>query len=384
MDGLASLPVNLSDTNRCSLIGGKYLLPSWAVIPGRIPKSHEVQLATTDAGSSRILSSRDGSRALLLLRPEGPATSGDSMAVAFNTLLPTRDRGPRCVIQLSRTVMEIHEPQSLGVSSTGDSDEGWYRVGEATLGDWLDDLDPAADLGGIPTPLVVKCTTHTVDSWRNRTRADDNDILSYAASKMYWAWRFELDGAHFSGADCLRLRTTASGIERVLVLEEGTSWTRGTTESDSLLFRPTPSFLRSQREKRMLGHEGSKVGLDHALGAPRYSGVRAHLSKSQQFLIQDPPDLANSAKEAICAVEALARLACNDQTATLGDLIKVLKSKHGLDPALVKALEGVWGYTSNAPAVRHGGTAALDVAQAQVILDLARSSIVYLLRADTG
>src|SRR5688572_1599856 len=160
MDGLASLPVNLSDTNRCSLIGGKYLLPSWAVIPGRIPKSHEVQLATTDAGSSRILSSRDGSRALLLLRPEGPATSGDSMAVAFNTLLPTRDRGPRCVIQLSRTVMEIHEPQSLGVSSTGDSDEGWYRVGEATLGDWLDDLDPAADLGGIPTPLVVKCTTH--------------------------------------------------------------------------------------------------------------------------------------------------------------------------------------------------------------------------------
>ena len=74
---------------------------------------------------------------------------------------------------------------------------------------------------------------------------------------------------------------------------------------------------------------------------------------------------------------------CNDQAATLGELIKQLKGRQDLDSALLKALEGVWGYTSNAPGVRHGGTPDLDVAQAQITLDLARSSIHYLLRADT-
>jgi hypothetical protein len=124
--------------------------------------------------------------------------------------------------------------------------------------------------------------------------------------------------------------------------------------------------------------------LDAALAAPRYSVVRTHLSKAQNFLTQDPPDLANSAKEAISAVEELARLVCDDSTSTLGELIKVMKNEKGLDPALVKALDGMWGYTSNAPGVRHSGAADLDIAQAQMTLDLARSSIGYLLRADTG
>jgi len=341
-------------------------------------------MTTTSVFENQVLSSRDGGRALLLIRPEGPAPSGDSMAVAFNTLLPTQDRGPRSVVQLSRTVMELHQPEDFGFSTSGSQDQGWYLVGEAALGDWLDELDPATELAAIQTPLVVKCTTHTIESWKTRSRADDSDILSYAASKLYWAWRLELDKARFTVADCLRLRSTLRGIERVLALEEGTSWTRQESTSDSLAYRPTPTFLRSQRERRILVREGgAKASIETALAAPRYAGVRDHLSKAQRFLTIDPPDLANSAKEAICAVEALARLVCNDQTGTLGDLIKVLRSKHGLDPALVKALEGVWGYTSNAPAVRHGGVADLDVAQAQITLDLAPSSIYYLLRTDT-
>jgi len=306
------------------------------------------------------------------------------MGVAFTTVLSTKDRGPRTVVHLSRTVLEIHEPHDLGVPTSGDQTLDWYFVGEATLGDWIDELDPSTDLATLASPLVIKCTTHTVESWKKRARADDNDLLSYAASKLYWAWRFELEGARFTGADCLRLRTTLRSLERILVLEEGTSWNQVESSPSALLYRPTPSFLRAQREKRILGQAGGTKGsLEAALRAPRYSGVRTHLSKSQMFLAQDPPDLANSAKEAICAVEALARLVCNDQTATLGELIKVLKAAHNLDPALTKALEGIWGYTSNAPGVRHGGTADLDIARAQVTLDLARSSIYYLLGADT-
>jgi len=306
------------------------------------------------------------------------------MGVAFNAVLSTKDRGPRMVVQLSGTVLEIYEPEQLGVPTFGNKPHDWYSVGEATLGDWIDELDTATDLAALTSPLVIKCTTYTLDSWKKRPRADENDILAYAASKLYWSWRFELDGARFRAADCLRLRTSLTTIGRVLQLEEGLSWRESDKSTEGLLYVPTPALLRSQREKRIYGRAASaKTGLDVALAAPRYSGVRTHLSKSQSFLAEDPPDLANSAKEAICAVEALARLVCNDQAATLGELIKQLKGRQDLDSALLKALEGVWGYTSNAPGVRHGGTPDLDVAQAQITLDLARSSIHYLLRADT-
>jgi len=307
------------------------------------------------------------------------------MGVAFTTLLSTKDRGPRTVVQVSGTVWEIYEPEQLGVPSSGNKTHDWYAVGEATLGDWIDELDTGTELAALPSPVVIKCTSYTLESWKKGARADENDVLSYAANKLYWSWRFELDGARFTAADCLRLRSSLTTIGRILQLEEGLSWREADTSAHALLYVPTPAFLRAQREKRIHGPAGSaKTGLEAALAAPRYSGVRTHLSKSQSFLAQDPPDLANSAKEAICAVEALARLVCNDQTSTLGELVKELKARQDLDPALLKALEGMWGYTSNAPGVRHGGTADLDLAQAQVTLDLARSSINYLLRADTA
>ena len=281
--------------------------------------------------------------------------------------------------------MEIYGPDELGIPRLENRSHEWYPVGEAALGDWIDDMDPSADLAEISSPLVVKCTTHTVESWKKRPRPDENDVLAYAANKLYWAWRFEIGGARFTGADCLRLHTTLSTIERILQLEEGAWWRQADSSPQSLLYAATPALLKAQREKRIQGAtSGAKRGLDAALAAPRYAGVRAHLGKAHSFLGQDPPDLANSAKEAICAVEALARLVGNDQTSTLGDLIKVFKANQNMDPALLKALEGMWGYTSNAPGVRHGGTADLDITQAQVTLDLARSSIHYLLRADTA
>lgn len=346
----------------------------------------DAKLLPTVAIIDRVLVSRDGLRALLLTRPEGPAPVSDAMAVAFTAVLSSKDRGPRTVVRISNTVFELYRPESLGVPTSGDKTLDWYLLGEATLGDWIDGLEPGTNLAALASPMVIPCTTHTLDSWKNRARADDDDILSYAANKLYWAWRFELEsGARFTAADCLRLGTSLSTFKRMLLLEDPTSWNQRESNEHTVRYVPTSAFLRVQREQRMLSHASSaKATLDAGLAAPRYSVVRAHLSKAQAFLTQDPPDLANSAKESISAVEELARLVCDDPTSTLGDLIKVLKNKQGLDPALVKALEGMWGYTSNAPGVRHSGAADLDVAQAQMTLDLARSTIHYLLRADTS
>lgn len=334
--------------------------------------------------ANHIVASRDGKRGLLLPRAEGPAPLPDATGFAFNTVLPSKDRGPRVVVHVTGSAEASYEPKNLGVPPSGDARFDWYMVAEAAVGDWLDQLDTPGENIECESPVRITLTSQAAESFLNRPRADDSTILSFAAAKMYWTWRFELDNTMFDGSDCLRLRTTLRTIGKMLTLEEGTLWTNSGSTPTSVLFRPTPLLLRTQREKRMLTAPGAGMSAaEAALKAPRYAGVRAHLSKAHAFLGQDPPDLANSAKEAVCAVEALARLVCGDSTATLGDLIKVLKNKQGLDPALVKALEGIWGYTSNAPAVRHGGVAELDIVQAQVTLDLARSSINYLLRADT-
>jgi hypothetical protein len=308
----------------------------------------------------------------------------DATGFAFNTVLPSKERGPRVVVHVTGSAKASWEPESLGVPQSGDPKYDWYLVAEAAVGDWLDQLDIQGENVDCESPVRIMLTAHAAESFLSRPRADDSTILSFAAAKMYWTWRFELDNAMFDGSDCLRLHTTLRTIQKILTLEEGSLWTHTGSTPTAILFRPTPLLLRTQREKRMLSTPGAGMSAaESALQAPRYAGVRAHLSKAHAFLGQDPPDLANSAKEAVCAVEALTRLVCGDSTATLGDLIKVLKNKQGLDPALVKALEGIWGYTSNAPAVRHGGVAELDIVQAQVTLDLARSSIYYLLRADT-
>ena len=251
------------------------------------------------------------------------------------------------------------------------------------MGDWLDSLDSAQDLGELPIPVKVLVTSHTMEEWSRRTRSDENELLAYAADKLYWSWRFELPDARFDSADALRLRASVRRIASIMELEEGTSWTDNGHSDISLAYKPLPPLLKQQREKRLLGQKGAGSATLEALQAPRYDGVRAHLAKAEAFLHVEPPDLANSAKESVCAVELLARLICNSPKDTLGDLIKKLQSTGRIDTALAKSLEGIWGFTSNAPAVRHGGKSTLDVAQAQLVLQLARSSIVYLLRADT-
>lgn len=88
--------------------------------------------------------------------------------------------------------------------------------------------------------------------------------------------------------------------------------------------------------------------------ATPYAGVKTHLVTALSLLSsRTNPDYRNSIKESISAVESLAKHISNDQTATLGAILKELEKSHSLHPALKSAFSSLYGYTSDAQGIRH-------------------------------
>jgi len=133
-------------------------------------------------------------------------------------------------------------------------------------------------------------------------------------------------------------------------------------------------------------HVSEPVGhpvLDQLL-APRYAGPHEYFVKALAYSAGPTVDLPNAAKEAVCAVESLGRIVTGHHSWTLGDIIKHLKKNQKLAPAIAKALEGLWGYASDAPGVRHGGAnpPTITVADTQLVIEMSAAAIRYLLELD--
>lgn len=87
----------------------------------------------------------------------------------------------------------------------------------------------------------------------------------------------------------------------------------------------------------------------------KYDGINSHMQKAVGFLAdRDKKDYKNSIKESISAVESVCQIITNNGKATLGQALKVIKSK-GMDihPALEKAFSSLYGYTSDQGGIRH-------------------------------
>ena len=81
--------------------------------------------------------------------------------------------------------------------------------------------------------------------------------------------------------------------------------------------------------------------------------VRTHLRRALELLAdKKSPDYRNSIKESISSVESLVQDVLG-QKGTLGKLIKKLESEIGLHPALGKAFDHLYGYTSDEDGIRH-------------------------------
>lgn len=120
------------------------------------------------------------------------------------------------------------------------------------------------------------------------------------------------------------------------------------------------------------------------LEEPKFKGPDEQFQKAVNFYNARPtPDLENCVKEAVGALEGVARIISGDKNATLGEIInKHLKGK--VSPALIKVFEGLWGYSSNAPGARHGkvGSHSVSKQETELTLNSCAAGTLFLARLE--
>lgn len=166
----------------------------------------------------------------------------------------------------------------------------------------------------------------------------------------------------------------ASELERIF-LEEG------------LAFQFSEGLVR-RRGRRHTVDQATRAQV--VLGDSRLASARKHFEKALQFF-RNPtnPDYENCVKEAVCAVEAAGKaLFPTAKAATLGDLAKwfLATKDYAVPKALVKTIEGLYGYRSGGEGVGHGGAAGgvATTEVAEYVLSVSASQIIYLVDIESA
>ena len=332
-----------------------------------------------------VVVARDGAHAVLLTLYEGTYPIPNRIAVGcyFSFRNPDRQTKGRVGVMFSDHFQFVH-PEAFALPEAMDRKEFQLQCSFAAIGEYLDvvGLLPPTPENAPATQLA--CFGTQFEAWTNRDAGSDDAILKYLREKTYWSWRFELDVASFTEADCIRLNSSPRALKRIALIEEGNLWTVGGGSGSIVTLKPLPAFIRDQRAQRQADAGASDMSVAALLSPPRYAGPAEHWGKASGFARGEKRDLPNAAKEAICAVEGLARIVTGAHTDTLGELIKKLKTHHSVNPAMAKTLEGLWGFTSNSPGVRHGGPTppTIDEDEARYVVGGCEAALRFLLTLD--
>lgn len=119
------------------------------------------------------------------------------------------------------------------------------------------------------------------------------------------------------------------------------------------------------KEVTPLSYPEEVASVEEAIGASgRFAGVQHHLKSAPTLYSRlEKPDYANSIKESNSAVEAMVKEIIG--TSPVSDGLNELKRQRpDLDPALIAGWKSLYGYTSKAGGVRHGGLTGPNVTQA--------------------
>lgn len=109
--------------------------------------------------------------------------------------------------------------------------------------------------------------------------------------------------------------------------------------------------------------------------------VSAHLKRALDLLSdRKSPDYRNSIKESISAVEAICKLLTKNPKAVLSQALKEIETKVSVHPALKKAFDNLYGYTSDAEGIRHAllDESTLNFEDAKFMLVSCSAFINYL------
>lgn len=97
-----------------------------------------------------------------------------------------------------------------------------------------------------------------------------------------------------------------------------------------------------------------------------FAGAREHIRTALDLLGKKPtPDYRNAIKEAICAVESVAKKIVGADSATLDAALKELSKKTDIHGALSSGFSKLYGYTSDESGIRHAILEAPNVGFAE-------------------
>ena len=116
---------------------------------------------------------------------------------------------------------------------------------------------------------------------------------------------------------------------------------------------------------------------------PGLSGPDEQFQKAMGFFNRRPePDCENCVKEAVSAVDGVARVLLNDHKLTLSKALIQLQKEQDVHPTLIGLLEKLYAYRGDAEGVGHARTGEKEVRieDAAFALGVSASAIVYLAR----
>lgn len=130
-------------------------------------------------------------------------------------------------------------------------------------------------------------------------------------------------------------------------------------------------------------HEETIAEAKGILSGPDFAGPNEQFSKAVKFFGARPePDCSNAVKEAVGAVEGLARILLNDHHILLSDAVQRLRDQKRIHGALSTLIEKLYAYRGDAEGAAHGATGQRPVRleEAEFVLAVSASAIVYLAR----
>jgi hypothetical protein len=152
-------------------------------------------------------------------------------------------------------------------------------------------------------------------------------------------------------------------------------------ELDAALIRDGSPYRRLRGELVPITSESE---LDEVSGASRspFFGAREHIRQATHLMsIKPNPDLRNSIKESVSAVESLLREATGLKAEGMSPLLKKFEQLYGeLHPAFREAVNRLYGWTSDESGLRHSifGDVKVDHTDARFMLVTCSAFVNFL------
>lgn len=256
-------------------------------------------------------------------------------------------------------------------------DAAFPGIAIAAIGEYLDDAPQPQQPDPDHYAAVVWVTSDFFDLFKRVVEQDDAKLLRYIGGKVYWGYRLGSDTVHLGRHDALRFGISVDDLHHVARQSNGILWERDKAGG----YHALPRLLTDFRAGILPGQERTLVEqVEPLLDRARYPAAAFHIAKAVGFIRGSNPDLENAAKEAVHAVESVAKVLLDSSSATLGDCVKEFRKRDLVPREMARILESVYAYRSTTPGVGHGGTDVPNVssADAAFVLGVASVAIGYL------